>query len=229
MHMQIYGDSIMKAVLVDENNQYHQISSQLSEQFRQRTGIRITNRARFGCTASRGRTVLDKDLANGLACDLVLLEFGGNDCDHNWLEVSENPEAEHLPNAPLSAFLDTLKDMTQAVRSCGATPVLMTLPPLDAERYLACIGRRGADTGAVLSWLGDVQMIYRWQEMYSNAIARLAERLNLPLLDIRSSFLSRRDCKALIASDGIHLTRPGYELIYDTFQNLLPGGADTIL
>ena len=222
MKVQIYGDSIMKAVLVDENYKYHQISPQLLEQFRQDTGVSATNRAHFGYTAARGQAVLEKDLSKGLDCDLALLEFGGNDCDHNWLEVADAPEREHLPNTPLPKFLDTLKEMALSVRSGGIQPVLMTLPPLDAEKYLAFIGRRGADTGAVLSWLGDVQMIYRWQEMYSGAISQLAAKLDLPLLDIRSRFLSRRDYASLIALDGIHLTRPGYELIYQTFRELLP-------
>ncbi|MBP3588709.1 MAG: SGNH/GDSL hydrolase family protein [Clostridia bacterium] len=218
MKVQIYGDSIMKAVLVDENFKYHQISSSLLDQLQQDTGVIATNRAHFGYTAVRGQTVLQKDLDRGLCCDLALLEFGGNDCDHNWMEVARTPDAEHTPNTPLPKFLDTLKDMALSVAAKGIQPVLMTLPPLDAEKYLSFIGRRGADTDAVLSWLGDVQMIYRWQELYSNAIAQLAARLNLPLLDVRSRFLSRRDYSSMIARDGIHLTRPGYELIYDAFR-----------
>ena len=225
MKIQIYGDSIMKAVLVDENYKYHQISSQLLDQLQQETGVTATNRAHFGYTAARGQSVLQRDLDKGLDCQIALLEFGGNDCDHNWLEVAQSPEEEHLPNTPLPKFIDTLKEMALSLRSRGIQPMLMTLPPLDAEKYLGFIGRRGADTKAVLSWLGDVQMIYRWQEMYSGAVALLAARLDLPLLDFRSRFLSRRDYTSLIARDGIHLTQAGYELIYDSFRETLPAMA----
>ena len=225
MKIQIYGDSIMKAVLVDENYKYHQISSQLLDQLQQETGVTATNRAHFGYTAARGQSVLQRDLDKGLDCQIALLEFGGNDCDHNWLEVAQSPEEEHLPNTPLPKFIDTLKEMALSLRSRGIQPMLMTLPPLDAEKYLGFIGRRGADTKAVLSWLGDVQMIYRWQEMYSSAVALLAARLDLPLLDVRSRFLSRRDYTSLIARDGIHLTQAGYELIYDSFRETLPAMA----
>ena len=225
MKIQIYGDSIMKAVLVDENYKYHQISSQLLDQLQQETGVTATNRAHFGYTAARGQSVLQRDLDKGLDCQIALLEFGGNDCDHNWLEVAQSPEEEHLPNTPLPKFIDTLKEMALSLRSRGIQPMLMTLPPLDAEKYLGFIGRRGADTKAVLSWLGDVQMIYRWQEMYSGAVALLAARLGLPLLDVRSRFLSRRDYTSLIARDGIHLTQAGYELIYDSFRETLPAMA----
>ena len=30
--------------------------------------------------------------------DIVLLEYGGNDCAFNWDEVADNPDANHLPN-----------------------------------------------------------------------------------------------------------------------------------
>ena len=111
--------------------------------------------------------------------------------------------------------------MVQSLQASGIQPVLMTLPPLDASRYLSFIGRLGSDTGRILRWLGDVQMIYRWQEMYSNAVVRLADRLRLPLADVRSEFLSRRDYGSLIARDGIHLTQPGYELVFATLGKTL--------
>ena len=46
--------------------------------------------------------------------------------------------------------------------------------------------------------------------MYSAQIAKLAGKLGLPLIDVRSRFLDRRDIDSLIARDGIHLTEPGY-------------------
>ena len=98
----------------------------------------------------------------------------------------------------------------------------MTLPPLDAQRYLDFIGRLGSDKAAVLHWLGDVQMIYRWQEMYSSAISQLAGRLGLPLADVRSRFLSRRDYQSLIARDGIHLTEAGYSLVFEELSRTIP-------
>ena len=65
-------------------------------------------------------------------------------------------------------------------------------------------------------------MIYRWQEMYSSAIAGLTARLGLPLADVRSRFLSRRDYQSLIARDGIHLTEAGYSLVFEELRRILP-------
>ena len=221
MTVQIYGDSIMKAVLVDENFKYRPMAKPLLLQLQQETGLETVNRAHFGCTTDKGQAILQRDLEKGIQCRAALLEFGGNDCDYNWSEVAADPDGEHLPNTPLQQFLDNLQSMAQALLSRGIQPILMTLPPLDAQRYLDFIGRLGSDKCAVLHWLGDVQMIYRWQEMYSSAIARLAAKLELPLADVRSRFLSRRDYGSLIARDGIHLTEAGYRLVFDEFRNTL--------
>lgn len=215
MQLQIYGDSLMKAIVVDDNYKYNPLAKTLLTQFRERTGIEAVNRAHFGYTSDKGMAVLDRDLAGGLHCQWALLEFGGNDCDHNWREVADHPEREHLPHTSLKRFRENLQTMAQRLLSQNIQPVLMTLPPLDAQRYLDFIGRLGSDTAAILRWLGDVQMIYRWQELYSNAVARTAASLQLPLVDIRSRFLSRRDYGSLIARDGIHLTEAGYGLIFD--------------
>lgn len=221
MTLQIYGDSIMKAVLVDEQYKYKPISRPLLDRLEEETGMASVNRAHFGYTAQRGQALLEKDLDRGLSCEAAVLEFGGNDCDFNWAEVAASPDGEHQPHASVERFSDTLLSMIRALQARKIQPILTTLPPLDAQKYLNFIGRLGSDTGKILHWLGDVQMIYRWQERYSNAVARLADRLSLPLADIRSEFLARRDYCTLIARDGIHLTRPGYELVFSTLSKTL--------
>lgn len=223
MKLQIYGDSIMKAVVVDENYKYRSLSCAMLEKLQLQAGVETVNRAHFGYTTEKGQAVLRRDLEKGLDCQAALLEFGGNDCDYNWAEVAANPDGEHLPQTSLQRFLDNLQSMAQSLLSAGVQPILMTLPPLDAQRYLDFIGRLGSDKSAVLHWLGDVQMIYRWQEMYSAAIARLAARLGLPLVDVRSRLLSRRDYPQLIARDGIHLTEAGYTLVFDELCSILSG------
>jgi len=221
MRLQIYGDSIMKAVVVDENFKYKSLSRPILEKLRLQTGVESINRAHFGYTSEKGQAVLQRDLEKGLDCQAALLEFGGNDCDHNWAEVAADPDGEHLPQTSLQRFLENLRSMAQSLLSNGIQPILMTLPPLDAQRYLDFIGKLGSDPAAVLRWLGDVQMIYRWQELYSTAIAQLAAKLNLPLADVRSRFLSRRDYPSLIARDGIHLTGAGYDLVFEELGRTL--------
>ena len=103
----------------------------------------------------------------------------------------------------------------QELASAGVQPVLMTLPPIDGQRYFQFISRR-ADGGSILRWLGDVGRIYRHQELYSDAVAALAMTEGLPLIDVRRQFLRMRDLPRYIAADGIHLTMTGYRCLFDT-------------
>jgi lysophospholipase L1-like esterase len=67
-----------------------------------------------------------------------------------------------------------------------------------------------------LKWLGDVDMIYRWQEMYNIEVMLLATKMAVPIIDIRSAFLKCNNYRDLICSDGIHPNKEGYDLIYKT-------------
>lgn len=223
MKVQIYGDSLMKGVLVDENFKYKPVAGKLLQELTAITGVETVNRAHFGYTVDKGQAILKKDLQKGLDCEIAVIEFGGNDCDFNWSEVAQAPESVHHPHTPIGQFLDAVTQMAKSLKDAGVKPVLMSLPPLDAQRYLNFIGRLGNNTANILHWLGDVNRIYRYQEMYSNQISRLAAKLNLPLIDVRSRFLDRRDCSQLIARDGIHLTEAGYRLLLDEARLTLAG------
>lgn len=60
-------------------------------------------------------------------------------------------------------------------------------------------------------------MIYRFQELYSDTVVRIAHETNTMLVDVRSSFLNKRNFSELLCEDGIHPTEQGYNLIKQTF------------
>lgn len=121
----------------------------------------------------------------------------------------------------MSAFREKLRHTVTMLREKGIQPVLMSLPPIDATRYLAFICRDGLRKERIMDWLGDVQMIYRHQEMYSDAVTQLAYAEDLPLIPVREEFLNDHKLMRLIAADGIHLTMPGYERLFDTLADWL--------
>ncbi|HCX97045.1 MAG TPA: hypothetical protein DHU26_08790 [Spirochaetaceae bacterium] len=144
---------------------------------------------------------------------LAFLEFGGNDCDFRWDEISADPHREHLPATTPERFFHMYGEVLQMLKQNGFKPVLMTLPPLDAERYFAWFTRAGLDQAAILSWLGDVQFIYRWHESYSSAIWEIGEAHNVPVVNIRKAFLEQRNYSRFLCKDGIHPNTEGHRLI----------------
>ena len=216
----IYGDSLMKATLPDSNWRYH-FHGELLTAALSKLSVSLTNRAKFGATTCKGNFVLHRDLAAGHFYDYALIEFGGNDCNYDWISIAADSEGKHFPAVSLSEFTACLKDMIQTLEQKKIQPILMTLPPIDANRYLDFIVSQGSSKPAILHWLGDVQRIYRVQELYSHTILNLAQQFHLPCIDVRTLFLASTKFPKLISQDGIHPSESGYHLLYQTLAKFL--------
>lgn len=215
MNVTIYGDSILKGILL-ENGRYT-INREWEKRFCERFPVRLTNRSRFGCTIKKALGLIRKDSEKPCAEEeIALLEFGGNDCDYDWAEIARDPARDYDCKTPPETFCEEYREAIRMIRRSGRTPVLVTLPPIHSERYLRFICRDGLDRNNILSWLGDVDAIYRWQEKYSDMVTALAAQENVRLIDLRAAFLrDGRSPEELLCADGIHPSRSGQGVIYD--------------
>ena len=59
---------------------------------------------------------------------------------------------------------------------------------------------------------------FEWQEMYNMKVLLLAQKLHVPVVDIRSAFLAQHGYQALLCEDGIHPNRKGHRFIYKTIM-----------
>ena len=214
----IYGDSLLKATVPDEELKYHFHLPEIMARYPS-DRVQVTNRAKMGATVSKGLSLVEHDAARGLDADYALICYGGNDSDFDWAAIDADPEADHRPNTELPEFADTLHETLDALRQGGVQPVMMTLPPIDGERYLDFLCRDNLRRDRILDWLGEPQMIYRHQELYADTAAEIALRENIPLIPVRQTFLRNHRLSQLIAADGIHLTVPGYEQLFDTLAD----------
>lgn len=217
----IWGDSILKGIVLDEQKgRYKTLKEASVSIFSKFFSINIKNNSRFGCTAPKAMANMENSLSKGYAPDAVLLEFGGNDCDFNWREISENPNVEHKPHTPIESFCKTMEEMVSILLDKSIKPILMNLPPIDSERYFNWISNMdGVDGKRVLKWLTGTSVIYRQQERYSLEIERLALKRNLPLIDVRSCFLEIRDYRNYLCMDGIHLNKKGQQIMGNIFSD----------
>lgn len=215
----IWGDSILKGVVFDDIKAGYSLLKESCVQIAGRAlGLSVVNRSRFGSTVGKGRQMLEKALADGLDCDAVLLEYGGNDCDFNWAEVSADPDAPHEPNTPMPDFERDLQAMIDMLRAREIEPVMMSLPPIHGERYLDFLVERGnLDRTNMLRFLGDARRIYQYQEVYSLAATRLAQYNRCAYIPVREEFLITRLSADLICSDGIHPNEDGHRLMQEIF------------
>lgn len=224
----VWGDSVLKGVVLDEiRGTYQLLAHSCVRMVEQTLNVRIINKSRFGCTIDKGHEHLKKALDKGLDCDLVLLEYGGNDCDFDWPSVSADPLAPHQPRTPLPIFIKTLEEMVLLLRSHDIEPILMSLPPISGTRYLDFISSKGPNRDQLLVFLGDAQQIYQYHEWYSSSITHLAARQRCLYAPVREAFLEQGHCHQFLCSDGIHPNEQGHQLMLQVFTNLgkqaLPG------
>jgi acyl-CoA thioesterase I len=220
----IFGDSILKGVIFDKKSEHYCLTKEDGiKNIEDKLNINIKNNCKFGYTIEKGYKQLQRELKNGLSCDVVLLEYGGNDCDHNWAEVSSKPEEKHLPKTPINVFEQTYRKIIKELMDKGIRPIMMSLPPIDADKYFEWIIKSGLSRDNIIKWLGDVQTIYRFQELYSNIVTKIAFETNSLYVDIRSLFLDRHDFKSLICDDGIHPNDEGHKLINNAFLEFANG------
>lgn len=217
-----FGDSITKGVIYDSRRARY---SNLKNCFVNLVGKSIKgtvyNAGRFGSTIKRGVSKMYPDVMKKTP-DIVLIEFGGNDCDFDWGSIAHNPDSEHKPKTDISIFRDTLFNMICTFEKFSITPVLMTLPPLDYRRYFKWItrGDKAAEQN-ILRWLGSEIEIYNWHKAYSEMITKIAHRTKTILIDVRSEILKQGDYSRFLCIDGIHPNLEGHSLIADIILNFV--------
>lgn len=218
-NISLWGDSIGRGVIYDEaRGRYMILKENCANLLSGKLNCKIENHAIMGATAQEGmKRMTDAFLKKD---GIAVLEFGGNDCDMPWKEISLSPKGEHRPRATVEEFEEALTQLVRRVQNAEMKAVLVTPPPLDAERYFAWVSR-GLNADAILDFLGDVQHIYRWQERYAAAVRDVAARNSCRLLDIRDAFLDVRCISDYYCVDGIHPNAKGHELLARTAEKKL--------
>lgn len=222
-----FGDSVMKGIVADKDKnsgiglKYRISEMGFAERCRRSLNIGVENFARFGGVVSQGTKLVGRYEEKIRKSDFTLFEFGGNDCDHDWAAIAENPSMEHKPKTPMEQFMETYSSMIDRVKSLGSTPVLLSLPVLDPERFFNFV-TRGLDKANVLKWLGGtILSIDRWHAMYNMAVFRLGAMKKVPVIDITSVFLEKKNYSDYICEDGIHPNEKGHGLIVGAIMEFL--------
>lgn len=214
-----FGDSILKGVIY-ENNIYKVSKNRFSNICEEVLGVSIENKAKFGSTVDVGKNIISKNinLIKETKSKYVVMEFGGNDCDYNWEEISENPDKEYNPKSTIAEFIEIYSYLIDELKKIEKQPVLLSLPPIDSVKYFNYISRKlNADN--ILKWMeGNKQFLTNWHERYNIEVFKLAINNNIPIIDITSKFLEIKNYSKLLCDDGIHPNENGHKIIAEAIK-----------
>jgi hypothetical protein len=114
----------------------------------------------------------------------------------------------------LNLFKETLKKAIKELLLNNVFPVLLTLPPLDSEKFLWWVSKNNTySKNSILKWLGQVEGIYLWQEKYNDVIVKVSKETKTRCVDLRTAFLETKDYTKLICKDGIHPNSLGHNVM----------------
>ena len=215
MKLVALGDSIIKGVLVQsegERSRYSLADKSIVECCAEKLGGESLNLGKMGCTIEAGERILNRYLDKMSGAQYVLLEYGGNDSDYNWQEVAEAPEKEHFPRTRLEVFEQVYERVINKIKEMGAIPLVLSLPPMDAERYFTFFSQKWEDgfRANVMRWLGgSTNTIMSGHELYNLATMRIAQRTGVQWIDVTSGLLKDNHFRDYLCDDGIHPNEMG--------------------
>ncbi|MCB2361410.1 SGNH/GDSL hydrolase family protein [Clostridium estertheticum] len=217
-----YGDSITKGIIYDDKkSKYAILKDNFTSIIDNKIKGPVYNAGKFGNTIIRGALKMYNDVIKK-SPDIVLVEFGGNDCDYKWDQIAKNPEMEYKPNTDIYTFRETLLSMIDTLKNNHIMPVLLTLPPLDPLKYFNWISKEDSTSEKnILHWLGTKDRLFTRHNSYSKMITQVANETDTVLIDIRSEFLKHNDYTRFLCKDGIHPNIDGQSLIATVILNFL--------
>ena len=135
----VFGDSVAKGVVFDHVKQkYSLLKNGFADQLANIFSLSVTNYAKFGCTVTKGMELVKKHLDKIPYYDYIVLEFGGNDCDFDWAEVSKAPTAPQRSKTPLHSFIGTYCEMIRLIREENVPLIDITSDFLEMCHYQSC-------------------------------------------------------------------------------------------
>ena len=189
--LELYGDSILKGVMyVPEQGRYRLCNdgrfSPVEEQ-----GYAVRNHSRMGATIHKGISSLER--AERYDEDtLVVLEYGGNDCDYDWQQIANDPNGSFLPHTPEGEFLDGYRRAVELARTYPHVYAAVGWHPENCAPYTE------DSLDALRAWarepkvvaIGEIGLDYYWEQNPPRELQQrvlrdqlaLAQELDLPVI-----------------------------------------------
>lgn len=217
------GDSVTKGVILTEANKYSLAEHSYLDIVARELDLQISNYGRFGSTVDMGDAMIRRHSDEIARSEYTFIEYGGNDCDFDWVMIADSPMGDYTPNTKLEDFKVRFVRLINKIRELGSKPIIISLPPILSTPYFSFFSRLMSEEQKknVIDWLGgSTDIISRWHESYNRALFMIANETQTPIIDITTPFDTfRGDITSLYCADGIHPNAQGHKMIASTIIN----------
>jgi lysophospholipase L1-like esterase len=227
MKLVALGDSVIKGVILDSvegRGRYSLADKSIVDRCAECLGVEGVNLGKMGCTIEAGERILDRFTDRVTGARFVLLECGGNDSDYDWKAIAEAPSDTHLARTPIEVFESVYERVVNKVKELGAIPLVLSLPPMDAQRYFEFFSNGWSQERKdnVLRWLGgSTNTIMSGHELYNLATMRVAQRTGAQWIDVTSGLLKDNHFRDYLCDDGIHPNEMGQRKMAEAIMSAL--------
>lgn len=219
------GDSLTKGVILTEANKYTLTENSYLDIVSRELDLQVSNYGRFGSTIDMGNAIIRRHSEDIASSEYTFIEYGGNDCDFDWMKIADSPMEDYTPKTTLNDFKERFIKLINKVRDLGSKPVIISLPPILSTPYFSFFSRMMSEEQKrnVINWLGgSTDIISRWHESYNRALFMIAPETQTPIIDITTPFDTfRGDISSLYCADGIHPNVQGHRMIATIINSYL--------
>ena len=214
----MFGDSLMRGVMPDENWNYHSSDAIGFQGMQEQYNMKFVNYAMPTFTSERVKMWMKQTLANAPAPDIAFLECGGNDCDYDWKAIREGScDYEHRHRVAPADFESNYTEMIHFLKDTGIQVVAVVAPPIPVDVYLGHLLESGVSREVMGKFVNSVQQMQDEFAEYGAIMKKAADENSCEVLDLSKRFLELDDMKECYSKDGMHPNENGYMLIHNDF------------
>lgn len=159
-------------------------------------------------------------MANKEIPDLVLLEGGGNDCDHDWARFERTGGEELYNRVPIELFQENLRSMANFWKDKNVPCIMIITPPIDIKQFFMHL-QSDDKFNALKDKFPEILPMEQEYNKYKDVMYKIADEYGMRKIDLTRCFDEFENLSDVYSIDGMHPNEKGYSMFKEVFESEL--------
>lgn len=216
----LFGDSLMKGVMPDQSGMYHSSDAIGFSEMEKKFNFELFNFAMPTFTTTQILAYMKTVMANKEIPDLVLLEGGGNDCDHDWARFERTGGEELYNRVPIELFQENLRSMANFWKDKNVPCIMIITPPIDIKQFFMHL-QSDDKFNALKDKFPEILPMEQEYNKYKDVMYKIADEYGMRKIDLTRCFDEFENLSDVYSIDGMHPNEKGYSMFKEVFESEL--------